>query len=136
MPEGRLSIDEALAAMRGVDERLASLGPDHPERKRLEARRAELQAAARRAADLGRTPEAVRAELDHFERRLSEIDGELIGKSWAEKGNYGWINDPGAYAHGINQELRRANQDTRDEVLLRIAELREVLAEMDRDPAR
>lgn len=134
MPEGRLSTDEALAAMREVDERLASLSPEHPERPPLEARRAELQAAARRATDLGRSPDAVRAELDHFERRLAEIDGELIGKSWAEKGNYGWINDPGAYAHGINKELRRASQDTRAEAVLRITELRDVLTEMDERP--
>lgn len=131
MPDGDLTTDEALAAIGEVDERLGSIGPDHPDRPRLERRRAELQAGARRAADMGRTPAAIRAELDHLERRLAEIDGELIGKSWAERGNYGWINDPGAYAHGINQELQRSNEDIRDEVVTRISELRAVLDEMD-----
>lgn len=128
--ERRLSTDEALAAMRDAERDLASLPPNHPDRPRLEAKRAELQAAARRATDLGRAPGAIRAELAHLKRRLAEIDGELIGKSWAEKGRYGWINDPGAYAHGINRELRRANADTRDEIVIRIAELRDVLDEI------
>jgi hypothetical protein len=132
MPEGELTTDEALAAMREVDERLGSIGPDHPDRPGLERRRDELQTAARRAADLGRAPEAIRAELDHLERRLAEIDGELIKKSWAERGNYGWINDPGAYAHGINQELERSNEDVREEAVTRISELRAVLDDMER----
>lgn len=124
----RLSIDQALAELRAISAELGTLPDGDPSRHALLARRDELRDAARDAADLARDPAVLEYELHHLQRRLTDLDAELIGKSWPEKGNYRWINDPSAYSRAINREIEERNEEERAFLTTRIAQLEASLA--------
>ncbi len=118
-----ISVDEALAEITQIIDRLNAMGANAPGRARLVARRDELRRAARDAAVASRSDDALRYERDQARRRLDELDETLIKPSWAERQPSKWVNDPGAYAHRINEMLEAQTEAEREELLRRIAEI-------------
>lgn len=112
-----------------INSRLERLATDDPARRPLESRKEELQAAARLAADRARDPAALERELDQLRGRLDEIDERPIGRSWAQSGNYRWINDPGAYSNVINRKIVAGDAGEREAITERIDELETALQE-------
>jgi len=88
-----------------------------------------LRKAAKYAANTSRQESILEYELNHLTKRLAELNGQLIGKSWPEKGNYRWINDPGAYSHQINRDIEEKQKPEREFLETRIAEVEASLAE-------
>ncbi|MEA2057859.1 MAG: hypothetical protein U9O63_04010 [Actinomycetota bacterium] len=116
-----------------INSRLERLAADDPGRRSLESRKEELQTAARLAADLARDPAALERELVQLRERLDEIDERPIGRSWAQKDNYRWINDPGAYSNVINRKIAEGDAGDRETIVERIGELETALQESARD---
>lgn len=128
-----ITVDEALAELMDINRRLGNLAGDDPLRRSLESRKVELQTAARQAADRGRDPAALELELAELRSRLRGLDDRPIGKGWSEKGNYRWINDPGAYANVINRRIAEGDSPDREWVEQRIGELEAVLQDSPSD---
>ena len=124
-----LSVDEALAEIVSLSGQIDALAPDDRRRATLEHQRDQLRAAAREAADASRSNAGLRHELESLRRRLSSIDERPIGKGWAEKGNYGWVNDPSAYSTEINRAIEGQDAEERALIVTRIAELEAALGE-------
>jgi hypothetical protein len=116
-----------------INSRLEGLATNDPARRSLESRKEELQTAARLAADRARDPAALERELGQLCGRLDEIDERPIGKSWAQRGNYRWINDPGAYSNIINRKIAEGDAGEREAIAERIGELETALQETARD---
>jgi hypothetical protein len=129
----RITVDAALTELRDINSRLERLALDDPARRTLESRKEELQTAARLAADRARDPAALERELDQLRGRLDEIDERPIDRSWAQKGDYRWINDPGAYSNVINQKIAEGDAAEREAITERIGELETALQESARD---
>lgn len=123
-----LTIDEALAEIMGLSARIDAMETDDPERVALERRRHDLRADVQEAADAARSEPVLRNELGTLRRRLTQIDDRPIGKGWAEKGRYRWVNDPGAYSNRINEMLDAEDADEREAIVNRIAEIEAALA--------
>lgn len=121
------TVDEALSMIVSLSNEIDALPPDDRRRAPLEHRRDQLRAATREAADASRSETALRHELDGLFSRLAEIDGRPIGKGWAEKGHYRWVNDPSAYAGQINAMLDEQDAAERAKIISRIKELEQLL---------
>ncbi|MEN8114063.1 MAG: hypothetical protein ABFS21_06710 [Actinomycetota bacterium] len=124
-----LSVDDALSMIMSLSREIDSLAPDDHRRSSLEHRRDQLRVAAQSAADSSRSGVALHHELAGLRTRLSEIDGKPIGKGWAEKGHYRWVNDPSAYANNINAMLDEQDAEERAKIISRIKELEQLLDE-------
>ncbi len=122
-----LTVDEALAGIIALSAKIDALGPDNPKRVDLERQRETLRVDIREAADAARPEPGLLNELGTLQRRLAQIDDRPIGKGWAEKGHYRWVNDPGAYSGRINEMLDAQNADEREAIVTRIAEIEAVL---------
>lgn len=118
-----VKIDAALAEIIELSAAIEAPAIDDRERKHLERRRSDLRNAVREAADAARPESGLRNELGALRRRLAQIDEQPIGKGWAEKGRYRWVNDPGAYAGRINEILIEQDADERAMILRRISEI-------------
>lgn len=116
-----------------INRSLEQLPGDDPSRRKLESRKEELQTAARLAADRSRDPAALALELTQLRSRLSDLDDRPIGKGWSEKGNYRWVNDPGAYSNVINRMIAEGDGPDRESVEQRIGELEAVLQDSPSD---
>lgn len=112
-----------MTELRAIAAALNELPDGDPGRERLLKRRDRIHDAARSTADGTRDPAILAYELVHLRRRLAELDGERIGESWPERGNRHWINDPSAYARGINRELDAKTEEERAFLEERIAQL-------------
>lgn len=124
-------LDEALARLTAIRAELAALGPDDPRRPELEAQRTEIQEEARLLADASRNPEYLALELQHLEARLVELERTQIKPSLMERRRV--INDPSAYAHGINRKIIEANRAEIESLERRIGELRQALGRSAED---
>ena len=122
-----LTVDEALAKIIALSAKIDALEPDDPQRVALERQHHELRTDVRKAADASRSEAGLRNELGTLKRRLAQIDDLPIGKGWAEKGRYRWVNDPGAYSGRINEMLEAHDADEREAIVTRIAEIEEAL---------
>jgi len=127
------SIDDLLAELVDVSDRLAGDDLTAGERTRLENRRTVLRDVARRADDASRTRPVLENELGALRRRLAEIDDRPIGKGWSEKTNTRWLNDPGAYSSQINRMISDQDRDERARIVERIVEIESALTGDDRD---
>lgn len=99
------SIDELLDEIRRLSAQIDAPATSASERKRFEARRAELRTEASALSDRMRHPDSVRTEIDLIEQRLAELDAMLISAGYSEKHLHRTVQDPGAYRHGINQRI-------------------------------
>jgi hypothetical protein len=122
-----LTVDEALAEVVTLSAKIDTMEPDDPKRIALEQKRQELRADVRLAADRSRSTKVLQNELGTLHRRLLQIDDRPIGKGWAEKAHYRWMNDPGAYSGRINEMLEAQDSDEREAIVGRIAEIEAVL---------
>ena len=122
-----LTVDQALAEIIALSARIEALDPDDPKRVTLERQRQSLRTDVREAADASRSEAGLLNELGTLQRRLAQIDDRPIGKGWAEKGHYRWVNDPGAYSNRINDMLDAQDADERSIIVARIAEIEAVL---------
>ncbi|MCH7844358.1 MAG: hypothetical protein IIC70_00605 [Acidobacteria bacterium] len=120
---GNLSVDEALAEVTAIIDRLNAMGPGDPGRAGLVARRDELRKSARDASVASRSDDILRYERDQARRRIAELDSTPVKKSWVEKRNFRWINDPGAYSNRINQMIAEQNATEREQLERRIVEI-------------
>ncbi|GMQ85877.1 MAG: hypothetical protein BMS9Abin07_1446 [Acidimicrobiia bacterium] len=120
---GNLSVDEALAEITAIIERLDAMGPGDPGRAGLVARRDELRKSARDASVASRSDDILRYERNQAVRRIAELDSRPVKKSWVEKRNFRWINDPGAYANRINEMIAEQNATEREQLQRRIVEI-------------
>ena len=127
------SIDDLLAELVDVSDRLAGDDLTTGERTRLENRRTVLRDVARRADDASRSRPVLENELGTLRRRLAEIDDRPIGKGWSEKTNTRWLNDPGAYSSQINRMISDQDRDERARIVERIGEIESALTGNDRD---
>ena len=118
-----VSVDEAMAEIGEIIDKLNTMGASAPGRAKLVARRDELRKAARDAAVASRSEDALRYERDQAWRRLQELDDAYIKESWVERQPTRWINDPGAYASRINEMLEEQSAAEREELQRRIAEI-------------
>lgn len=101
------------------------------ERERLEERREQLRAEARRA-DLSRaSPEALQADLERLHRRLGELESERVQiPRWQRYA--GTFSDPEAAGRNINRRIDEANAPERDSLERRIAYIEEELQARER----
>ena len=132
-----LTIDQALAEIMSLSERIDALGPDDPNRVALERQREELRTDVREASDASRSLPGLLNELGALQRRLSQIDARPIDEGWSEKARYRgvrWFNDPGAYSNTINEMLNAEDADERLEIVERIAEIETVLKQRSDEP--
>ncbi len=120
---GNRSVDEALAEITAIIGRLDALGPGDPGRAGLVARRDELRKSARDASVASRSDDILRYERDQARRRIAELDSRPVKKSWVEKRNFRWINDPGAYSNRINQMIEDQDATERGQLERRIVEI-------------
>lgn len=126
-----LSVDEALAEITAITDRLDSMGPGDPGRTKLIGRRDELRRSAREASAASRSEDTLRYELDQAQRTLTEIDARVTKRSKSEKRPFRWINDPDSYSNRIDQMLRDQDEEERDQLERRIDEIEEQLGEAD-----
>jgi hypothetical protein len=127
------SIDDLLAELVHLSERLGEDDLTPGERVHLEERRSYLRNLARRVDDTSRSRAVLENELGSLRRRLAEIDDRPIGKGWTEKTNTRWLNDPGAYSSQINRIIDDQDRDERAEVVERIGEIEAALGDGVRD---
>ena len=121
-----LTIDQALAEIMSLSERIDALEPDDRKRATFERQREDLRADVREASNASRSLPGLLNELGALQRRLSQIDTRPIDHGWAEKARYRgvrWFNDPGAYSSTINDMLNAEDADERSEIVERIAEI-------------
>ena len=102
MPE---SIDELLATIRSLTERIDQLDADDRKRTQLELKREKLRETARDAADASRHPEDVTRQIEALEHRLAEINQLLIKQGYTERRVGRTIQDPSAYSANINRAI-------------------------------
>lgn len=126
-----LSVDEALAEITVIIDRLNSMGPGDPERARLVARRDELRKSARNASVASRSTDILRYERDQAQRQIDEIDARIAERSKTQKRALRWIIDPGSEANRIDRMLRDQDTAKREELERDIAEIDEQLAAGD-----
>ncbi len=122
-----LTVDQALAKIIALSAKIEGLDSSGPERAALERERKDLRGDVREAADESRSVPGLQNELGTLERRLAQIDDRPIGRGWAEKGHYPWVNDPGAHSNRINEMLDTQDADERESIVTRIAEIEDVL---------
>lgn len=118
--------DDLLAQLTAIRAELDALAPSAPEYHELEAKRIRLTAEAAEAADAARNPEALRAELEHLEKRLAAFEAEKISiPAWQIAMTT--MNDPAAHAVNLNAELDAKTELERAAVEMRIARLKKAL---------
>ena len=125
------SVDEALAEITAITDRLDAMGPGDPGRAKLIARRDELRRSAREASAASRSVDTLHYELDQAQRALAEIDARSAERAKSQKRTFRWINDPDSYANRINQMLRDQDEEERRQLERRIVEIEEQLADAD-----
>jgi len=125
------SVDEALAEINSIIDRLDAMGPGDPGRPDLIARRDELRKTARDASVASRSTDTLLYEKDQAQRRLAEIEARNATKSRAEKRALRWIIDPGAEANRIDRMLREQDATEREELESRIVEIEVQLDDTD-----
>jgi len=118
------TVDELLAQIIAITAQIEAADPDTAHYERLQDRREELRTAAQRAGDAARSDAGLLNELGTLERRLEEIDDRPIGKSFMEKTNYRYYNDPGAYSSQINRMINQQDETERESITQRIAEIK------------
>ncbi len=59
----------------------------------------------------------------------------LIDRSWPERRDVPWLNDPAAYSRALNERLVRVHAPERERLVARIDELEELLAGRAQPPA-
>jgi hypothetical protein len=125
-----LTPDEVFAEIRQIRAAQDEVDPGSAAYTRLERRRLELKGMARDAIDQARNRTALEQELEHLETRLSRLEDDRIEvPTWQKTMRRYTINDPGASARRINDELDRNTEDDRAAIEARIVRLRRVLAE-------
>lgn len=129
-----VSVDEALAEITIIINRLDSMGPGDLERADLIARRDELRKSARDASAASRSDDALRYERHQAQRRLAEVETRFAERSKAEKRTFKWINDPGSYENRINQMLRDQDEQERHDLNHRIAQIEAQLGDTGPGP--
>jgi hypothetical protein len=125
-----LTPDEVFAEIRQIRAAQDEVDPGSAAYTRLERRRLELKGMARDAIDQARNRTALEQELEYLETRLSRLEDDRIEvPTWQKTMRRYTINDPGASARRINDELDRNTEDDRAAIEARIVRLRRVLAE-------
>lgn len=120
--------DDLLTQLAAIRAELDALDASSPRYQELEARRVQLAVAAEEAADAARNPQALRAELEHLERRLASFESEKINvPAW--QAAMPSINDPAAHASKLNAELDAKTALERATVEKRIARLKRTLGQ-------
>ncbi len=122
-----LTIDQALAEIIALSAKIQALNPDDPKRVALVSQREDLRIDVREAADASRSEPGLLNEFGTLQRRLAQIDDRPIGRGWAEKGHYRWMNDPGAYSNRINEMIDAQDADERATIVTRMVEIEAVL---------
>jgi hypothetical protein len=123
-----LTVNQALAEIIALSAEIDALEPADPKRIAFERQRDTLRADIREAADESRSEAGLLNELGTLQRRLAQIDDRPIGRGWAEKGRYRWVNNPAAYSNRINEMLDPQDADERTTIVNRIAEIESVLS--------
>ncbi len=126
-----LSVDEALAEIAEIIDRLDAMGPGDPGRAELIARRDELRQSAREASVASRSEDILRYEREQARRRLEELDARSAERTKAEKSPMRWIIDPGSEVNRINQMLKERDAAEREELERRIHEIEIQLDDTD-----
>ena len=104
------SIDEALAFARDLTSKLRTMASDDPDRAALVDELNDYRKEVRLAADRGRSVAALTIDLEHIDRRLSELDSQRIKAPFAATSFS--IQDPEAYSLPINKAIDENNADT------------------------
>lgn len=124
MSEDRnISVDEALAEITIIIDRLDSMRPGDPGRSDLVARRDELRRSARDASVASRSMDILRYERDQALHQAAEIEARNSKKASAKKRAFGWIIDPGSESNRIDRMLKEQDADEREALERRIAEI-------------
>lgn len=130
MPE---TIDELLAEIRNLSDRIEALEPESPERRKLEASRDGLRTIARDVADATRHPAAIATQIEALEARLREIESLLIKQGFTERRVGKTIQDPGAYSHNINKAIAADHAEEVRSINEQLARLRAIAPERASD---
>lgn len=118
-----ISVDEALAEITIIIDRLDSMGPGDPGRSDLVARRDELRRSARDASVASRSSDILRYERDQALHQVAEIEARHAKKASAKKRAFGWIIDPGSESNRIDRMLKEQHAAEREALERRIAEI-------------
>jgi hypothetical protein len=118
-----ISVDEALAEITIIIDRLDSMRPGDPGRSDLVARRDELRRSARDASVASRSMDILRYERDQALHQAAEIEARNSKKASAKKRAFGWIIDPGSESNRIDRMLKEQDADEREALERRIAEI-------------
>jgi hypothetical protein len=118
-----ISVDEALAEITIIIDRLDSMGPGDPGRDDLVARRDELRRSARDASEASRSTDILAYERDQAQRQIAEIEARNAKKTRAKKKAFGWIIDPGSESNRIDRMLKEQDTAEREALERRIAEI-------------
>jgi hypothetical protein len=114
-------VDEALAEITIIIDRLDSMGPGDPGRSDLVARRDELRRSARDASVASRSTDILRYERDQAQRQVAEIEARSAKKARAKKRAFSWIIDPGSESNRIDRMIREQDAAEREALERRIA---------------
>lgn len=132
MSEDRnISVDEALAEITIIIDRLDSMGPGDPGRSDLIARRDELRRSARDASEASRSTDILSYERDQAQRQVAEIESRSAKKARAKKKAFNWIIDPGSESNRIDRMLKEQDAAEREALEHRIAEIDAQLADTE-----
>lgn len=136
MSEDRnISVDEALAEITIIIDRLDSMGPGDPGRDDLVARRDDLRRSARDASEASRSTDILSYERGQAQRQVDEIEARNAKKARVKKKAFAWIIDPGSESNRIDRMLKEQDAAERKALERRIAEIDAQLGEGD-DPGQ
>lgn len=126
-----ISVDEALAEITIIIDRLDSMGPGDPGRSDLVARRDQLRKSARDASVASRSTDILRYERDQAQHQVAEIEARNAKKARAKKRAFAWIIDPGSESNRIDRMLKEQDAAEREALERRIAEIDTRLADTE-----
>lgn len=118
-------IDDLLARIKELSERLALSDAPDQDRRSMLAEREALRSDARQLTNAARHPRSVETEVEALTARLDEIESSFVRKGYAEKYLTKGFSDPGAYSATINRRLSEHHADEIERIRARIATLRE-----------
>lgn len=118
---------DLFAELQEITAQLEVLPVGDPQRLGLEQRREELRAAARSLL-LSHDPAALRAELQHLERRKAALETEKVQIPKWQQHTGGKLTDPEAAGSRINERLDEANAHDVVSIERRIDEIEEALS--------
>lgn len=117
------TIDELYTQIVSTSRDIDRLPTDHPDRKRLQAERDRLRAAAAAIASAGRHPLSIEREIESLKDRLQEIESMQITEGYQERRGGKNLQDPSAYSSTINRLLEEHHLDEVSYLTDRIAYL-------------